>query len=407
LKLKFRVEHLVTKLHGGAGIAARRLSSSMKEDVDSHVVTEDVVLRSFSTRKRIILYTKKLLYVFFTKLFNRKLPKTERHWEKFDYIDGFYTHKSSADIIHYHWVSDFLRIKSLKKNKSIKSVITLHDMGYLTGGCHYSWSCDKYQIGCFKCPQIENNFFDIAKLNFNKKLKLFNELQPLIIATSNYMYKIAKKSLILKQCEIRHIPLGVDLREFYPLEKTNVQEVLGIKSGGNRITIGFGADSVSNKRKGGQYLPGIIKDLIASGYEVNFVLFGGGNVTDFDSKNVNIFHYGKVNSPDFLRILYNSLDFFIGLSLYEAFGQTCLEAMCCGTPSVVFEGTGFTDFVKNGETGIVVKNKDNIAFEMLRMFEDKFKINRVRDNCLKLSIDYDIAKIKDMHLKLYRDLLRL
>ena len=56
--------------------------------------------------------------------------------------------------------------------------------------------------------------------------------------------------------------------------------------------------------------------------------------------------------------LYSSIDILVNTSLYESFGNTCLEAMAFGKPVVASDAGGIPEVVQDGVTGILVTPKD-------------------------------------------------
>ena len=64
----------------------------------------------------------------------------------------------NADVIYIHWaLKGLLNLKSIEKiaqlNKPV--IIFLHDMWNITGGCHHSFTCEKYKTeGCNNCPMF-------------------------------------------------------------------------------------------------------------------------------------------------------------------------------------------------------------------------------------------------------------
>lgn len=62
-----------------------------------------------------------------------------------------------AHLIHFHSIKagfvNYLALPSLTKNKP--GVFTLHDMWALTGHCAVNYDCDRWKLGCGKCPYPE------------------------------------------------------------------------------------------------------------------------------------------------------------------------------------------------------------------------------------------------------------
>ena len=86
-----------------------------------------------------------------------------------------------------------------------------------------------------------------------------------------------------------------------------------------------------------------------------------------------------------IAIIQNAADFFVIPSMREAFGQTCLEAMACGTPAVGFNGGGIPDMIKEDFTGYLAKERDEISLaeaikKMLMIFQNGKKWVAVHDN---------------------------
>lgn len=82
-----------------------------------------------------------------------------------------------ADVIYLHWVNNrTLSVEEigrlLKLGKPI--ILYLHDMWPFTGGCHYSFDCEKYVSQCSNCNILcstkEN---DISYAVFKRKIKHF------------------------------------------------------------------------------------------------------------------------------------------------------------------------------------------------------------------------------------------
>lgn len=59
-----------------------------------------------------------------------------------------------ANLLHFHGTHhsflNYLALPTLTKHKL--ACFTLHDMWNLTGHCSYSFDCNRWRIGCGKCP---------------------------------------------------------------------------------------------------------------------------------------------------------------------------------------------------------------------------------------------------------------
>jgi glycosyltransferase involved in cell wall biosynthesis len=54
-----------------------------------------------------------------------------------------------------------------------------------------------------------------------------------------------------------------------------------------------------------------------------------------------------------MALAYNASDVFVMPSLEEAFGQTALEAIACGTPVAAFQAGGIPETVRHEQTGLL------------------------------------------------------
>src|SRR3954465_8401478 len=72
---------------------------------------------------------------------------------------------AAADIIHLHWVSEFLRAESIQRLLQLgKPVVwTLHDQRPFTGGCHFTAGCLGFTSDCATCAQLRLDPFALPR----------------------------------------------------------------------------------------------------------------------------------------------------------------------------------------------------------------------------------------------------
>lgn len=71
---------------------------------------------------------------------------------------------------------------------------------------------------------------------------------------------------------------------------------------------------------------------------------------------------GRVGDDELVQ-LYAKAKGFIALARQEDFGMTVVESMAAGTPVIAFNGGGFKESVKDGETGILIDDTDVLSIE--------------------------------------------
>ncbi len=262
-----------------------------------------------------------------------------------------------CDVINLHWVANFIDYNLLPLLAKKPLVWTLHDMNPFTGGCHYADGCSKYLDSCGACPQLgSERDSDLSRKVFVKKQAVFRQLDPgrfQVITPSRWLAEEASRSALMKPFSCTVIPNGVNTDVFAPRNTHELRETLGIAEDSKIIL--FVADSIANKRKGMQYLLDALAALRDTG-KVTLLSVGGGEVKVPSSfRHVQI---GRIEDERLLSMIYSFADVFVIPSVQDNLPNTILEAISCGTPIVGFNVGGIPDMVRNGETGILVKQGD-------------------------------------------------
>jgi len=297
------------------------------------------------------------------------------------------------DIIILHWISGFININSILKyyDNKIPIIWRLPDLNPITGGCHYSFGCEKFKKGCNKCPELTSNFkFDVSYFGFKYKRKFFREVSKnkfCLVALSTWMESNFQNNELLKGVESMIIPNGVELNKFRKLSSNEIQD--------KKLRIGLDpslkyflliADDLRNKRKG---LEIAIEAINHASINNSFgVILVGDIESSLAEKiialDVKVIH--KTASKAILNKIYNVSDFFLYTSLEENFANTALESMATGTPVIGFDSGGIVDIVVNGENGFLTpyRNREMLAELIegsLKLTEEK--LNEIQLNSIK------------------------
>ncbi|CAN2038983.1 Glycosyltransferase [Candidatus Magnetomoraceae bacterium gMMP-15] len=260
--------------------------------------------------------------------------------------------KLNPDIVHLHWIcGGFIKIESLARiNKPI--VWTLHDMWAFTGGCHYSGECHNYCQSCGQCPQLSSqNIKNISHWVWNRKQKVYNNLDLTVVTLSQWMTECVKNSSLFKNIRVKLIPNGLNLQQYKPIDKSLARELLNLPH--DKKLILFGAmRATSDKRKGFQYLQPALQKLSANFMQdMEIIVFGSSkpeNPPDFGFPS----HYLGVFHDDIsLALLYSAADVFIAPSVEDNLPNTVLESIACGTPCVAFNIGGMPDMIDHKING--------------------------------------------------------
>ena len=265
-----------------------------------------------------------------------------------------------ADIINLHWVSGLMDYRTGFPSIKDKAVVwTLHDMNPFTGGCHYSGECTKYVSFCGECPQLGSNIpFDLSQKIWFLKNSVYQNTQLNIVTPSKWLRQCANTSSLFSRYPVHVIPYGLPLDIYKPYKKKYIREKFNIPI--NAKVILFGADSLSNARKGFAYLVEALNNYsLQDGYEYILMTFGKVHegITKINSKYRSI-HAGSIYDEMMLSKIYSAADVFVLPSLEDNLPITVLKSIACGTPVVGFNIGGIPDMVKHHQTGFLVKPFD-------------------------------------------------
>jgi len=256
-----------------------------------------------------------------------------------------------GDLVHLNWIGcGFLDISSLNKINA-PLVWTLHDMWPFTGGCHYSVDCIKYMNLCGNCPLLRSNIpWDLSRWIYNRKSGAYKKIKDLtIVSPSKWLASFSKNSSLLKDFPIELIPHGINQHLYKPVGKEIARKILNVPM--DMKIILFGAiRATKNKRKGYSLLLSALREL--SGQLKDTELFVFGSCGSGEILNIDF----KVNYMGFLDdislvMLYSAADVMVVPSLQEAWGNTVMESLSCGTPVVAFNIGGIPDMVDHQKNG--------------------------------------------------------
>lgn len=112
------------------------------------------------------------------------------------------------------------------------------------------------------------------------------------------------------------------------------------------------------------------------GFELRIVGGAAGYSTVEDRlKELGVELLGRVGDEELYK-LYAEAKGFIALARDEDFGMTVVEAMAAGTPVIAFDGGGFRETVKDGVSGVLIKDTDEKTIEAAIERFNKLKWNK-------------------------------
>lgn len=113
---------------------------------------------------------------------------------------------------------------------------------------------------------------------------------------------------------------------------------------------------------------------------------------------------GAVPHGQLLQEMHDSLCYLM-TSVTEALPMVLLEAMYCGTPSVVFElRIGTSSIITNEVNGYIINNRNEEAFAgriLELMNKDEAEMKKLGENCRMRAMDFSKEKVVDMWMRLF------
>ena len=280
----------------------------------------------------------------------------------FDYLNSI----QDFDIVNLHWIPTFVSLEAIAKIRAmgIPLVWTFHDQNPMTGACHYTHGCKKYQDNCSDCSQLRDNPQNITRIILETKIKYMPE-DLVVVTPSQWLADCARKSAVFKEHRIEVIPNSLEVDLFKPVEKTLAKTILGIPPTAKVIL--FGACDLKEKRKGFQELLEAVKllscgenkrmaDLIQN--QSLFILTFGRQTPLLDQLAIPYRALEYVDNDHQLALIYSAADVFALPSLEDNLPNTMLESMACGTPVVAFSIGGIPDVVRDDQNGYAVPAGD-------------------------------------------------
>lgn len=390
-------------LIGGASIAGYRLHKSLlAQGVESRLLvgkqktTSDrvAVIKRNPIEKQLNSLTWRLGLNYIHCLSTFDIPK-----------HNFY---KDADVLNFHNLHsgyfNYLALPKLTQHKP--AVLTLHDMWSFTGHCAYSYECERWKSGCGKCPHPDVYppiKLDNTRLEWQMKNWAYHRSTLTIVAPSNWLTKLASCS-ILNRFSIHCIPNGIDTEVYQPLEREQCRSVLNIAK--NKKVLMFGADNLTDSRKGGNLLLKALISLQPSLKAQTLLLtLGNGGEAIAEKVGIQTLNLGYVTSDRLKSIAYSAADLFIFPTRADNLPLMLQESLSCGLPVISFDIGGVPDLVRPGVTGYLAVAEDikDFSHGIIQLLEDKNLRDRMSKQCREIALqEYSLALQAQRYIDLYR-----
>lgn len=388
---------------GSTGIIVRDLHMLCnQEGIECYVASQDVNVLSTKGGYHIGNKIDYKLHALLCRIAGKQAYFSKQATRNFlKYIDSI-----SPDIIHLHILhNNYIHLNLLLQYiavKHIKTVVTLHDCWYYTGGCfHYTnVKCDKWKDRCGNCIKQRLDtpayLYDASTQILSDRIKYFSAISDLtFVGCSEWVTSEISKSR-LKDCgKIMCIHNGFDLNTFKP-RISNLKEQLGLKN--KFVILGPATKWLQDVNKSEL-------DYFSRKLPNNCVLLlFGCKATDVNIAS-NVIPYGFTSDRDELASLYSMADVMVNCSREDTLSSLNLECQACGTPVVTYDATGSKETV-DGISGYAVETGNyNKLYAKTMDIYTKGK-NYYSKGCRQfIENEFEKETNYQKYISLYRDLL--
>lgn len=306
----------------------------------------------------------------------------------------------------------------LKSRKAIrKCKQLLKEMSVTHVHCHLAQA---NWIGLWgaKLSGIKNRIYtrhsgEPLNLNWKERIidKIQNRLATKIVSISQNIDDLLKKQGVpdTKRVLIHH---GFDLSRFSNQNSEDLTRLKQQYNPSNQIPV-FGVIARWMKWKGIQYIIHAFEKLLKDYPNAQLYLFGASDNADYSfeisellkqlpEQNIRI-----VSFENNVYDLYQLFDIYVHVPITpscEAFGQTYVEALAAGVPSIFTLSGVAREFIVPEENALVVPFKDSQAIydSMIRLLNDPLLCKKIASNGLKsvqglFSFEDYILKLQELY----------
>lgn len=349
--------------NGGAAVVSRRLTEALREQgheatllvLEKQTDLPYVVKANYPLLSKVVFLLDRL-DIFIHDGFSRtNLFKTDSG--RFGLPLWRHPVVREADAVIINWVNQgMMSLKGVEKicKERKKVVWTMHDMWNLTGICHHSMECRRFEGTCCDCPLLGKGGgrHDLAWKTQRWKKRLYDRGGITFVAVSRWLLDKARQSSLLGERKVELIANPYKIKE------------PGERKRGTRRRILFSAATIDNWIKGLDTFREAVRIVaetrpdLAEDAEIAFA----GNVKNPDSLlgfALPTIELGYTSDEDGLLEHFSHSDVIVNSSYFESFGLILMEGQAYGCVPVAFDRGGQGDIIDHLQTGYLAPWSDN------------------------------------------------
>ncbi len=310
-------------------------------------------------------------------------------------IDFIQKNRLEYDLFHGHYVDAGVVAVNVAKTLHRPVFFTSHSLG--------AW---KRQLMNGFSKEMEEKYRFEQRIR--EELKVFQAINGQT-ATTQAQLQIMKSLYNFHSENTMIIPPGVDIESFHPGKTPDMSL--------------FQADYIFclsriDENKGHEALLEAFNSVCRMLPEIHLVIGGGSpNPKPREAQLLNKLEQiiDKKRMRDRVHLIgyipdekmqpfYQQARLFVLPSTFEPFGMTALEAMACGTPSIVSKFAGVSEFLSDNVDSIVVNptDKEEFAHAILKLLNDRHQAERIgREGLKHVRENFSWDAIAERHIRFY------
>jgi glycosyltransferase involved in cell wall biosynthesis len=323
--------------------------------------------------------------------------------------DLFYSFDArEIDVVVLHSISRLLtvrEIRSLHEHYRTPLVWAMADQAPLTGGCHYSYDCDRYTVRCGCCPQLgSGREVDRSRTILERRCNLLSPLPIVFVAASSGVEQWVRRSTAFHSHRVERIPAITDNRIFRPRDRDTARERFGVPP--DAFVVLVGAGNLVHPRKGvvAHGVPALrrLRELVPEATVFVLAVGARGDELDLPLPGRAV---GSLSDPSEMALAYQAGDVYLCPTTADAGPLMIPEALLCGTPVVAFDIGYAPDLIRDGETGFVVRSRepDDLAAALIALLRHSDR-EQLRSACVAAAVNHTPERVADAHVRLYESL---